>query len=210
MLHVSGQSSGQTFLTTVERWLVFDGRHDASFDWSTRSGIGQSESGWHDRRCPIIIHDGIQSAILDSENDDALFSEETAMEILVMVSAIAALSVILAFSILVRPGWIVSPNPANPAASKETHEEQLVRQINRISDEFPTEFWRRYRELRAKLEAEALIPDGPEHLELIQMTDQLEIRHADRLGLLSELAKLRKTSLAEVMKHSDVLAHFHG
>ena len=42
------------------------------------------------------------------------------------------------------------------------------------------------------------------------MTDQLEIRHADRLGLLSELAKIRKTSLAEVMKHSDVLAHFHG
>jgi hypothetical protein len=131
-------------------------------------------------------------------------------EILVMVSAIAALSVILAFSVLVRPGWVVSPSPVNPAASKETHEEQLVRQINRISDEFPAEFWQRYRELRAKLEAETLVPDGPEHLELIQMTDQLEIRHADRLGLLSDLAKLRKTSLAEVMKHSDVLAHFHG
>jgi hypothetical protein len=131
-------------------------------------------------------------------------------EILVMVSAIAALSVIVTISVIVRPGWIVSPRPLNPALSKEAHEEQLVRQINRISDEFPAEFWRRYRELRAKLEADALVPDSPEHLELIEKTDQLEIRHADRLGLLSELAKLRKTSLAEVMKHSDVLAQFHG
>ena len=85
-----------------------------------------------------------------------------------------------------------------------------MRQVNQISEEFPDEFWRRYHELRDKLEAETLVPDSPEHLELIQMTDQLEIRHADRLGLLSELAKLRKTSLAEVMKHPDVLAHFHG
>ncbi len=127
-----------------------------------------------------------------------------------MVSVITIMSVILALSVLTRPRWIVSPSPVNPAASKETHEEQLVRQINRISDEFPAEFWRRYRELRAKLEAETLVPDGPEHLELIRMTDQLEIRHADRLTLLSELAKLRKTSLAQVMKHSDVLAQFHG
>ena len=151
----------------------------------------------------------IRAAILGPEKEVA-FIELVKPEILVMVSAIAALSVIVAFLVLVRPGWIVSPSPVNPAASRETHEEQLVRQINQINDEFPTEFWRRYRELRAKLEAETLVPDGPEHLELIQMTDQLEIRHADRLGLLSELAKLRKTSLEEVMKHSDVVAHFHG
>jgi hypothetical protein len=42
------------------------------------------------------------------------------------------------------------------------------------------------------------------------MSGQLDLRHAVRLGLLSELAKLRKTSLSEVMKHSDVLAHFSG
>ena len=127
-----------------------------------------------------------------------------------MVMATVVLSLIVALLVLVRSGFMVPPGPVVPALSRETREEQLVRQVNQISEEFTAEFWRRYHELRDKLEAETLVPDGPEHLELIQMTDRLEIRHADRLGLLSELAKLRKTSLAEVMKHSDVLAHFHG
>jgi hypothetical protein len=132
------------------------------------------------------------------------------MEILVMITAIAASAAMVALLLLARPGLIVSPQSVDAPAPEATHEEELVRPINQINDEFSPEFWRRYRELRAKLEAETLVPDGPEHQELIQMTDRLELRHADRLGLLFELAKLRKTSLTEVVKHPDVLAHFHG
>jgi hypothetical protein len=133
-----------------------------------------------------------------------------AMEVLVMITAIAASAALIALLLFARPGFIVSPQSVDAPAPESTREEELVRQINQISEEFSPEFWRRYRELWAKLEAETLVPDGPEHQELIQMTDQLELRHAGRLGLLSELAKLRKTSLTEVMKHPDVLAHFHG
>jgi len=125
-----------------------------------------------------------------------------------MISSIAALSVMLAWLVWARSGFIVSPKTVGRPAAEVAREQDLVRQINQISDEFSPEIWQRYRELRAKLAAEMLVPDGPEHKELIRMSDQLEIRHADRLGLLIELATLRKTSLLEVMKHSDVVAHF--
>jgi hypothetical protein len=133
----------------------------------------------------------------------------SALGILVMITAIAALSVMVAFLLVARPGFIVLPESADSPGPESPREEELVRQINQINEEFPPEFWRRFRELRAKLAAEALVPDGPEHQELIQMTDQLEIRHAERIGLLIELARVRTVSLSEVMKHSDVLAHFH-
>jgi hypothetical protein len=126
-----------------------------------------------------------------------------------MITAIAALSLMVAVLLITRPGFIAAPKPAHAPARLSTREAELVRQINQINEGFSPAFSRRYRELRAKLAAETLVPDGTEHQELIEMSDQLELRHADRLGLLSELAKLRKTSLAEVMKHSDVLTHFH-
>jgi hypothetical protein len=130
------------------------------------------------------------------------------MEILVMISAIAASAVLVTLLLLARSGFIVSPRSVAAPAPESTREEELVRKIQQINEEFSPEFWRRYRDLRAKLAAEALVPDGAEHQELIQMTDQLELRHADRLGLLSELAKLRKASLAEVMKHPDISPWF--
>ncbi|HZW32078.1 MAG TPA: hypothetical protein VFF52_15305 [Isosphaeraceae bacterium] len=42
------------------------------------------------------------------------------------------------------------------------------------------------------------------------MTNEMECLQAERLGLLSELAKLRATSLAEVLKHPDVAVRNHG
>jgi hypothetical protein len=131
------------------------------------------------------------------------------MGILVMITAIAASAGMVALLLWARVGFILSPTPVATPATESTREEELVRQINQIDQEFSPEFWRRYHDLEDRLHAEELVPDGPEHQEFIRMTDQLELRHADRLGLLSELAKLRKTSLAEVMKHSDVLAQFH-
>ncbi len=58
--------------------------------------------------------------------------------------------------------------------------------------------------------AETLVPDSPEHLELIGMTHRMECRHAERLVLLSELANLRGISLAEVLRHGDVAVWNHG
>ncbi len=107
-------------------------------------------------------------------------------------------------------GFIVSPKMVDRPAAEVARERDLVRQINLVSDEFSPKFWQRYRQLRAKLPEATLVPDGPEPKELIRMSDQLEIRHAYRPGLLIELAKLRKTSLLEAMKHSDVVAHFPG
>src|SRR5262249_55951267 len=107
-------------------------------------------------------------------------------------------------------GFIMSPQRGDTPSPDATREEELVRQINQINEEFSPEFLRRYQELGAKLDAGGLVPDGPETQELIQMTEQLEVRHADRIGLLSELAKLRKTSLTEVIKDCDLLAYVHG
>jgi hypothetical protein len=127
---------------------------------------------------------------------------------LTVISAIAACSIAVASVLIARPAFIVSPESVDPPTPESAREETLVRQINQISDEFTPEFWRSYRELRGKLEAEVLVPDGPEQRELIRMSDRMELRHAHRLELLIELAKLRKTSLVEVMKHSDVVAQF--
>lgn len=56
----------------------------------------------------------------------------------------------------------------------------------------------RYRELVAKRDSESLVPDGPEHQGLIQMTDTIAEWNARRMGLLFELAKLRNTPIDEV------------
>jgi hypothetical protein len=187
--------------------LGVDGRHFGFFSlvFVRRSDVPNPKL--LDRRLPIIIHESAQRATVRWENEGA---PRGITEILAMISAIAASAIMVALVLLAETGFIISPRSVDAPAPETRREEELVRQIKQINEEFSPGFWRRYRDLRAKLAAEALVPDGPEHQELIQMTDQLELRHADRLRLLSELAKLRKTSLTEMMKHPDVLAHFHG
>ena len=73
-------------------------------------------------------------------------------------------------------------------------EQELLRQIDEISEGFSDDFLRRYNELVAKRREEALTADGPEHQELMRLTNELECRHAERLARLVELAKLRNTS----------------
>lgn len=80
--------------------------------------------------------------------------------------------------------------PANEAAEAE-----LLRQIN---TGWAAERWQRYHALVAKRRAEILTPE--EHRELIALTDEREIAHAQRMEHLVELAKLRQTTLDAVME----------
>lgn len=57
--------------------------------------------------------------------------------------------------------------------------------------------WARYDELRGKRDTETLA--AVEHEELTELSDRIECLQARRMGALSELARLRHTSLDEVM-----------
>ena len=131
-------------------------------------------------------------------------------QMLLMTWSIAAGFLMVAWMVWSMSGFVISPNTMVGPAPEVTREQELLSQLEGIDQEFPDDFWRRYDQLVSMRKAETLQPDSPEHGELIRMTNELECRHADRLALLSELAKLRGTSLAEVMKHGDIAAWNHG
>ena len=66
-----------------------------------------------------------------------------------------------------------------------------------INQDLSTELQRRFDELVAKRQAEAITPG--ELRELVQITDQIEQREAQRLAALHELARLRWMPLSELM-----------
>ena len=74
-------------------------------------------------------------------------------------------------------------------------ESELLLQINRG---IPPELRERYEVLSAKRQAETL--NSEEYAELLRLTGQIEQLDAMRLTALAELARLRQTSLAELMQ----------
>ena len=80
--------------------------------------------------------------------------------------------------------------PADDAAEAE-----LLRQIN---TGWAAERWQRYHALVAQRHAGCLTPE--EHRELIALTDEREIAHAQRLEHLIALATLRQTTLDALME----------
>jgi len=74
-------------------------------------------------------------------------------------------------------------------------ESELLLQINRG---IPPELRERYEALSAKRQAETL--NSEEYAELLRLTGQIEQLDAMRLTALAELARLRQTSLAELMQ----------
>ena len=78
----------------------------------------------------------------------------------------------------------------------------------RINQGLPEEWRRRLDDLIAKRQAEALTPD--EHEDLLRLTDEVEKREAERLAALMELARLRGTSLAALMRRLGIKAPAHG
>lgn len=74
-------------------------------------------------------------------------------------------------------------------------ESELMRKINAG---LPVETWQQYRKLRARCQAETLTPE--EHQSLIELSDQVEMDYAQRLGFVLELSRLHGISLEEQMK----------
>ncbi len=66
-----------------------------------------------------------------------------------------------------------------------------------INQGLPAETWQRYHTLVAQRRAETLT--SVEQTELIGLSDQIEVANARRMAALAELARLRQTSLEEVM-----------
>lgn len=71
---------------------------------------------------------------------------------------------------------------------------QVLQQINQG---LPAETWERHHHLVAKRRAESLTPE--EYQESISLTNEVELRHAQRLELVAELARLRKIPFAQMM-----------
>ena len=122
------------------------------------------------------------------------------METTPMTGSIAAGFLMVAGMAWAMSGFAISPKTAGGPAPEVAREQELLRQLEAIDRRLPGDFRRRYDQRVAMRKAETLRPDGPGHRELMRMTDELECRHADRLVLLSELAKLRGTSLVDVIQ----------
>lgn len=69
--------------------------------------------------------------------------------------------------------------------------------LQKINQSIPESLWQPYRILVNRRDAGELTPD--ENEELIRLSDQIEERHAARIGYLVELAQLRQVSLPDLM-----------
>ena len=74
------------------------------------------------------------------------------------------------------------------------NEAGLLRNINRGT---PDALQKRYRELMTSRRSETLTES--EHVELLHLTNQVEKHEAERLKYLTELARIRKISLTELL-----------
>lgn len=90
---------------------------------------------------------------------------------------------------------IIALRARRQAPSLPQTEAELLLKINQG---LPLEVQKRYDELVAKRRAESLTPD--EYDELLRLTDQIENLEARRIEYLAELARLRQTSLTELME----------
>jgi len=90
-----------------------------------------------------------------------------------------------------------------PSASHE--ESQLLTQINHG---VPAEVRNRYHFLNEKLHEDNIT--ASEHQELLGLINQIEIADAERLRTLIELAKIRNTSVEELMQQLQIRQPAYG
>lgn len=90
------------------------------------------------------------------------------------------------------------------APSLPQAEAELLLKINQGA---PSEIQRRYDELIGKRRAESLTSD--EYEDLLRLTDQIEKLEARRMEYLAELARRRRTSLAELMENLGIRPPAH-
>ncbi len=89
--------------------------------------------------------------------------------------------------------------PRLPAAETEL--------LLRINQGLPPELRQRYQELQAERRQETLTP--AEHAELLHLTDDVEQHEANRLAALEELARMRGTTLGQLMTALQIPAPAH-
>ena len=82
------------------------------------------------------------------------------------------------------------------APTESLTESELLKKIN-LDLGIAPKVWERYDLLTAQLHEEQL--DETEHQELIALLDLIEAANVERIKLLIQLAKLRKTTLEQVM-----------
>jgi hypothetical protein len=83
----------------------------------------------------------------------------------------------------------------NQLAEKEVTEVDLLQHVNLG---FGDKWWSRYHSLIELRQAETLTED--EHLQLIEMSDALELANVDRVKALIAIAQLRGCDVKDVMK----------
>lgn len=80
--------------------------------------------------------------------------------------------------------------------------------MQKINQGLPKELLKKFDELVAKRQAEDLTSD--EHKELLSLTDQVEKLEAQRLEHLAELARLRQTSITDLMNSLGIQSPAYG
>jgi hypothetical protein len=91
---------------------------------------------------------------------------------------------------------VIALRAQRQASSLPRAESDLLLKIN---EGMPPDLQTRYNELIAKRQAETLSPD--EYEELLRLTQQVEMLEVRRVEYLAELARLRGTSLTELMQN---------
>jgi hypothetical protein len=90
--------------------------------------------------------------------------------------------------------WVLALRARYEASILSENESELLLKINRG---LPFDLQRRYDELTEKRRAETLTAE--EYKELLQLTEQVEKSHVERLEYLCKLADLRQVSLPALM-----------
>lgn len=89
--------------------------------------------------------------------------------------------------------WATARRPLGENAS----ESELLERINANTGFSPT-FWKRFKELKARLDAETLTQD--ERQEMIDLNAQIEGRNAECITYLAHLARRRGVTLPQIMQ----------
>ncbi len=88
-----------------------------------------------------------------------------------------------------------------------TPQEQETYLLKQIKEKIPASLVQRYKKLHLKSQNGTITEN--EHIEILQITDSIELRSAERIPLLEELAELKQMPLMDLIKQLN-LKNFHG
>jgi|GEM_PF-1835280 len=88
-----------------------------------------------------------------------------------------------------------------------TPQQQEAYLLKQIKEKIPASLIQRYKKLYLKSQNGTI--NNNEHLEILQITNFIELRSAERIPLLEELAELKKMPLLDLIKQLN-LKNFNG